>query len=322
MARERGRLGVASGGRTGDREYNPEMLVPPKSGGKQLVVGAFVLVGIIAIILALFALTDPGTFRGRYVLYTVVTDAGGIRKGDPVQIKGVNIGRVKSFKLGPSGVVVALELEKNYRVPADSRMELKSSGLLGGMTATIVPGRAVNQLENGDTIAGMSAAATGALGGLGDVGARADTILGRAQALLSTEMVGNMNASAVQLRSLLAETSAMVAEDRANIRALTTSLRATSEELAAGHPGQRIATTTARLDSLTAQLNATSARLSAASTSLQSILGRMENGEGTLGKLSKDPALYDNLNAAATSFRALAQDIQANPKKYINVKVF
>jgi len=322
MARERGRLGVASGGRSGGREYNPEMLVPPKSGGKQLVVGAFVLFGIVAIVMALFALTDPGTFRGRYVVYTLVSDAGGIRKGDPVQIKGVNIGRVKNFKLGPHGVVVALELEKSYRVPADSRMELKSSGLLGGMTATIIPGRAVNELSEGDTIAGMAGAAAGALGGLGDLGLRADTILGRAQALLSTQTVGNVNESAVQLRTLLAETAAMVAEDRANIRALTASLRTTSEELAAGHPGQRIATATARLDSLTTQLNATSTRLSAASASLQDILGRMERGEGTLGRLSKDPALYDNLNAAAASFKALAQDIQNNPKKYINVKVF
>lgn len=320
MARERGGLGVASGGRSGGREYNPEMLVPPKSGGKQLVVGAFVLVGIVAIVMALFALTDPGTFRGRYVVYTVVNDAGGIRKGDPVQIKGVNIGRVKNFKLGPQGVVLALELEKNYRVPADSRMELKSSGLLGGMTATILPGRAVNELSEGDTIPGIAGAA--AAGGVADLGLRADTILGRAQSLLSTQMVGNVNESAVQLRTLLAETAAMVAEDRANIRALTASLRSTSEELAAGHPGQRIATTTARLDSLTAQLNATSTRLSAASASLQDILGRMERGEGTLGRLSKDPALYDNLNAAAASFKALAQDIQNNPKKYINVKVF
>ncbi len=320
MARERGRLGVATPGRgDGGREYNPEMLVPPKSGGKQLVVGAFVLAGIIAVILALFSLTDPGTFRGRYVVYSVVSDAGGIRKGDPVQLKGVNIGRIKSFKLGPQGVVVALELENKYRIPADSRMELKSSGLLGGMTATILPGRAANDLADGDMLAGAAPSGTTQLS---DVGTRADSVLGRAQALLSNQMVGDMNASASQLRTLLSETAAMVAEDRANIRALTASLSATSAELAAGHPGQRIAVTTARLDSLTAQLHATSTRLSTASASLQTILGRMENGEGTLGKLSKDPTLYDNLNAAAASFRALAQDIQANPKKYINVKVF
>ncbi|HEX9107893.1 MAG TPA: MlaD family protein [Longimicrobiales bacterium] len=302
------------------RDYDPEMLVPPKRGGRQLMVGAFVLVGIIAIILALFSLTDPGTFRGRYVLYTVVDNAGGIRKGDQVQIRGVNVGRVKSFKIGASNVVVALELEKAYKVPSDSRMTLTSSGLLGGMTATINPGRSATELADGDTIVGVREA--GAFDNAASLGQRADTVLARTQALLSNQMVSDLNASGAQLRALLSQTAAMVAEDRATIRALTRSLASTSAELQAGHPGQRIAATTARLDSLTNQLNATSTRLSGASASLQVVLSRLEKGEGTLGKLSADPTLYNNLNAAASNFRDLAQDIKANPKKYINVKVF
>ena len=319
MARERARL-TGSAGRAEGREYDPELLVPPKRGGRQIMVGAFVLAGIIAMILALFTLTDPGTFRGRYVLYTVVDNAGGIRKGDPVQLRGVNIGRVKGFNIGGNGVVVALELDKQYKVPADSRMSLTSSGLLGGMTATIDPGRATTDLANGDSIPGVREA--GAFDQVATLGQRADTVLARTQALLSDRTVGAVNESAIQLRTLLAQTAAMVAEDRANIHALTASLRTTTEELAAGHPGQKIGATTARLDSLSAQLSATSTRLNGASASLQVILGRMEHGEGTLGKLSADPTLYDNLTAAAANFRALAEDIKANPKRYINVKVF
>ncbi len=320
MARERARISTEPGGRSGGREYDPDLLVPPKRGGRQLMVGAFVLVGIIAVILALFTLTDPGTFRGRYVLYTVVDNAGGIRKGDPVQLRGVNIGRVKGFNIGGSGVVVALELDKQYRVPRDSRMALASGGLLGGMTATITPGRSTAELVDGDTIPGMREA--GAFDEVGSLGKRADVVLARTQALLSDQMVSDLNASGSQLRSLLTETAAMVAEDRAAIRSLTLSLRNTTAELEAGHPGRSIGATTARLDSLSTQLSATSARLNTASTSLQVILGRMEHGEGTLGKLSADPKLYDNLNAAAANFRDLAEDIKANPKKYINVKVF
>jgi ABC-type transporter Mla subunit MlaD len=67
-------------------------------------VGIFVLAGILAVIAALFILTDPGTFRGRYLVSTVVKDAGGIRSRDPVQLSGVNIGRVQELKLVPGGV--------------------------------------------------------------------------------------------------------------------------------------------------------------------------------------------------------------------------
>ena len=320
MARERGRVDAATGARSDGRDYDPDLLVPPKKGGRQIMAGAFVLGGLIAVILVLFALTDPGTFRGRYVLYTTVADAGGIRRGDPVQLRGVNIGRVKGFSIQRNGVAVALEIDKQYKVPADSKLTLTSSGLLGGLTAAILPGRATNTMEDGDTIPGMRL--TGGMEELPGLTQRADTILARAQAVLSTQTVANVNESAVQLRSVMAQTAAMVAEDRGSIRALTTSLRNTTAELEAGHPGRSIAATTARLDSLSVQLAAATTRLNASTASLQVILGRMERGEGTLGRLSADPTLYNNLNAAAQNFNALAEDIRANPKKYINVKVF
>lgn len=319
MARERGRLEATSGGRV-ERDYNPDKLVPPRRGSRQVLAGAFVLAGIIAIVLALFTLTDPGMFRGRYDINTVLDNAGGIRKGDPVQLRGVNVGRVKGFHIGPNGVVVTMELEKEYRVPADSRIVLTSSGLLGGMTATIVPGRAVNELKAGDTVAGQREAGT--FDQVGNLGQRADAVLAQAQAMLSAENVGNISASTAQMRTLFAQTAAMVAEDRAAIRAMTVSLRNTSAELEGAHTGQRIAALTTRLDSLTNQLSAASGRLNTASASLQVVIARMEKGEGTLGKLSADPTLYNNMNAAAENLKALAEDIRANPKKYINVRVF
>ena len=321
MARERGGTQeTAPAGRREGREYDPETLVPQKRGSHRVMAGSFVLAGLLAIVLALFTLTDPGTFRGRYDLVTTVDNAGGIRRGDPVQLRGVNIGRVKSFSIEPTGVAVTLELEREYKVPADSHMLLQSSGLMGGMTATILPGRAANMLADGDTIPG--AREVGALDNVAGLGQRADTVLARAQAMLSNANVANVSESTTQLRALLSSTSAMIAEDRANIRALTLSLRNTTAELEGAHPGRSIAATMARLDSLTAQLGAASGRLNAASLSLQVVLGRVEKGEGTLGKLSADPTLYNNLNAAAANLNQLAEDIRTNPKRYINIKVF
>ncbi len=90
---------------------------------------------------------------------THVPNAGGIRRGDPVQMLGVNIGRVQRFKIDKSGVAIRLELEGEYDVPADSHVLLKSSGLLGGMIADVVPGDSTERLRNGDTIPGQSSEA-------------------------------------------------------------------------------------------------------------------------------------------------------------------
>jgi phospholipid/cholesterol/gamma-HCH transport system substrate-binding protein len=63
--------------------------------------------------------------------------------------------------------------------------------------------------------------------------------------------------------------------------------------------------------------------------SLDRILARIDRGEGTLGKLSRDEALYDNLSRAAAHFdqaavemQSLLADVRREPKKYVSLKVF
>jgi len=80
---------------------------PPVKGGNQtLWVGVFLILGMICILAALFILTDAAIFRGRYIVSTNVPDAGGIRRGDPVQMLGVNIGRVQRFKIAKDNVEI------------------------------------------------------------------------------------------------------------------------------------------------------------------------------------------------------------------------
>jgi phospholipid/cholesterol/gamma-HCH transport system substrate-binding protein len=62
---------------------------------------------------------------------------------------------------------------------------------------------------------------------------------------------------------------------------------------------------------------------------VEGIIARMDRGEGTLGKLSRDPALYDNLtqaahniNQASINVNKLTEEIRRNPKKYLKLSVF
>ncbi len=115
---------------------------PPPSRGKhrEAWVGLFVVAGILATVILLAVMTDAALFRGRYIVTTNVPNAGGIRKGDPVQMRGVNIGRIIGFGIGQKDVDVRLEIEGEYKIPKDSRVEVKAAGLLGGMVAEVIPG--------------------------------------------------------------------------------------------------------------------------------------------------------------------------------------
>ena len=115
--------------------------VPRAPGRKgEMWVGLFVIAGVVAAWLVLATMTEPALFRGRYILKTNVPNAAGIRKGDPVQMHGVNIGRVIGFRIRGQGVELRLEIEGEYEVPSDSRVELRTSGLLAGMVAEVLAG--------------------------------------------------------------------------------------------------------------------------------------------------------------------------------------
>jgi phospholipid/cholesterol/gamma-HCH transport system substrate-binding protein len=63
-------------------------------------------------------------------------------------------------------------------------------------------------------------------------------------------------------------------------------------------------------------------RLDGSVRSLEAVVRRIEQGEGTLGKLSKDDELYQDLLESVQSLNALLQDLRANPKRYFKIEVF
>ncbi|MDB4951435.1 MAG: Mammalian cell entry related domain protein [Gemmatimonadetes bacterium] len=306
---------------------------PRRNAGREVQTGLFVIIGVLAVVVALFLLTDPGTLRGRFHAYMRVSDAGGIRKGDPVLMRGVNIGRIRGFELTHSGVVVKLELEQEYPVPRDSKGVLRSNGLLGGVVADIDPGNSAQRLAEGDTIrtdaSSSAASSSNPLDAIGPLATRADTVLDRAANLLSPQTSAAVGASAVQLQATLTQLNGLATEQRRQLLALTASLRRSAAGFEGAATRPELARSIARTDSITrkldlaaASLQETATALRQTSASLNNVIGRIDRGEGTLGKLSRDESLYRNLDAAAASAHQLTDDIRNNPRKYINVRVF
>jgi len=302
---------------------------PPPSRGKyrEAWVGLFVMAGIAATIILLAVMTDAALFRGRYIITTNVPNAGGIRKGDPVQMRGVNIGRIIGFGIGQKDVDVRLEIEAEYPIPKDSRVELKASGLLGGMVAEVVPGASAEKAAWGDRIPGASG--IGLFDKMDTLAGEADKVAVRVQNLLSDEMTKDLQGSASDARKSLEGLQAILKEQRGELRSLTASLKRSAEGMEKVTTGPELERIVKRVDQLAERLDGTVGTLDKSSKSLESILARMDRGEGTLGKLSTDDTLYKNaseasanLNKATQELNKLLVDFQAHPRKYINLEIF
>ena len=52
---------------------------------------------------------------------------------------------------------------------------------------------------------------------------------------------------------------------------------------------------------------------------LSAMTDRLEAGEGTAGKLLRDPALFNNADQMLIETRQLVKSIRENPKKYLTI---
>jgi phospholipid/cholesterol/gamma-HCH transport system substrate-binding protein len=302
---------------------------PPPARGRhrEAWVGVFVIAGIAAVLTILAVMTNAALFRGRYIIVTTVPDAGGIRKGDPVLMRGVNIGRVVKFGISQHNVDIRLEIEGEYKVPKDSRVEVRAAGVLGGSVADVIPGQSAESVGWGDRLPGETGA--GLFDKMDAVAGQADKVAVKMQNLLSDKMVSDVQGSAAGARESLESLQAILNEQRKDMRALTASLRRSAEGVEKVATGPELEQTVKRMDAIVARLDGTVDKLDQSSKSVQSIIGRIDRGEGTLGKLSTDEQLYKNaneavanLNKATTELNKLLVDFQAHPRKYINLKIF
>ena len=294
--------------------------VPPTARTREFRVGIFVILGIAGFFTVLFLMTSPATFRGRYMVATHVEDAQGIRRGDPVRMRGINIGRVHRFELDRGGVLITLEIEGEWAIPAGSRTELLSMGFLGGMVVSVVPGDGNESVGPMELIPGTTI--TGVLDSAGDIATDASDLFARIRAVLSDSSVAGAGAAVSSLRDLLSDLAEVTDGQAAELRSLTESLQRSAENVEGITGAEDWSRTLASAEATLAVLERTSSAVEESMASVNTILARMERGEGTLGKLSTNDSLYNSLDAAAESLRELLDDIKANPGRYLKIEVF
>jgi len=81
-------------------------------------------------------------------------------------------------------------------------------------------------------------------------------------------------------------------------------------------------TVSERLLSLTLSLERSEVSLRSVMIKSDTLLSRIERGEGSLGLLLNDPSLYRNSDSLVVDVRSLLADFRKNPKRYINLSIF
>jgi len=120
----------------------------------ELAVGFFVLIGIFSLTFLSIKLGKLDTLGGgKYILYAEFENAGGTKSGANVEIAGVQVGKVKSVKIGKDyRALISLNIENDIKIQEDAIASIKTKGLIGEKYIEISPGGSENILPSGGTI--------------------------------------------------------------------------------------------------------------------------------------------------------------------------
>ena len=126
-----------------------------KKYSKETMVGIFVVIGLACIGYMTVKLGNVGFFgENTYSLYAKFGTVTGLREGNPVNMLGLEIGRVQKFTLDQENqqVLVEFKIDKGIEIYDDAIASVKTEGLIGDKYVAVDPGGGGDLLANGDTI--------------------------------------------------------------------------------------------------------------------------------------------------------------------------
>lgn len=250
----------------------------------EILVGLFMFIVLIALGIFTIVLSRNKLFDESYRYDFVFSEVSGLREGDAVYLRGMNVGRVKQTQLEERRVHVYVTLDLPITLRHGYRIDVVDASMLGGKYLKIYEGPDdAPELGDNVTILGskpvdMIQELAGAVGGL-------------------QEMIDAVASGEGTLGKLLRD-DAMYN----NMVKMTDDLKLVTDKLAAGEG------TVGKL------LNDDSVYNDAAAVmaNLRSVSDRIAAGEGTIGKLlTEDAAVYDNVDATMAAVREIAESINA-----------
>jgi len=119
----------------------------------ELVVGAFVLVGIVCLGYLSIKLGKLEVIGGDFFeVDAQFNSASGLKPGATVEIAGVEVGRVRSIILKEDRAMVRLAVQNGTKLYSDTIASIKTRGIIGEKFLALSPGGGGDPLNTGDMI--------------------------------------------------------------------------------------------------------------------------------------------------------------------------
>lgn len=302
------------------------------------------IAAIIILIWGINFLKAKALFDRNNVFYGVYDRVDGLKISSSVIYRGYSVGQVTAINFTGERfdkVLVQFTVGKKLEIPSNSVAAIQSSDLMGSKSINLIPGNSTTYAESGDTL--RSQLELGLMEQLNkqleplkrkaeNVMVSLDSVLLALQEIFSDGANGNIRSSLKSvsrtldnveeasgtLNSLLKEESGKISTILENINSITANLESNNSKVNSSL--DNISSISDSLRSI--NLNNTVRYLNHVLLQADSIVIKINRGQGTLGNVVNDNELYYNLTAVSENLDKLLTEFRQNPKRFLNLSVF
>lgn len=287
----------------------------------EVLVGVLLTVALAVGILGTIWLVRGG-FSSGYPLYAIFPWGENLKVGQPVRVAGVQVGYVGDVELNDNGTLhVVMQIDEGRKVPANAKAIVEAVGIFGDAQIALRASPSAQSYAPNDTVpAGIAPP------GIAGLTAKADSVLAvtvNVSRTLETQLIreggiDDVRRTLALTADLTARLNTVATEQSRELTATQRRLRSTLaaiDSAAVDSTVRALRTATSNLATLTADFQTTSGRIN-------SILAKVDSGNGSAAMLVNDPGLYNDLRRLTTRLDSLTADFKKNPRRYINLEIF
>ncbi|WP_010418864.1 MlaD family protein [Anaerophaga thermohalophila] len=307
---------------------------------KEYKIALTVITALVVLLWGVNFLKGKDIFDTGTVYYGIYPRLEGLTEANPVYYNGYKVGSVREIKFYPERekkFIVTFSLNRELPVYRSTVAQIYSFDLMGSMAVQFLDGQPDELLEPGDTLqtsikpAIMDQLATQVMPIKDKVEAlivRIDSTLSGLSGILSDtnnqsfeeglksfrQMMQNLEKTTAEFNTVMSKGGAL-RNSLANIDTISGEL--SRQRLSVSATIKNVEDFSEQLARL--ELESLAGKLDSSLFILNSLLKQAQEGEGSLGLLLSDEALYYNLMDASANLDRLLADIRLNPKRYLSI---
>jgi phospholipid/cholesterol/gamma-HCH transport system substrate-binding protein len=268
--------------------------------------GIFFALALVVAIILLEMVGAADFFQRGYQIYGTFKNAQELNKGDVVKLAGVEIGRVEDVSLVENQARVAMKIQGKYQISTDAKALIKFTGLMGQNFVAIEGGTAnAPKLLPGGTLE------TGEQPDLGAIMVKLENVASGVEGLTKSFSAENMSTLLGPITDFMKQNSTNISDIMANTRDITGQISAGKGTLGRMiYDDSFYQSAMSTVTSLQGAANEAKTLVSQAQLAIgdaRAMIDRVNSGQGTIGKLMRDEALYSETTVAMTNLREILQ---------------